>query len=251
MQNNKVSNLKNAISTERLENCKISLVDENGISFDVLDEGHLYELYLYNEMLSKEIRYILSQFEILLRNNINKAIIPSRGNNWIIDLKKQGFWDQKTVEQIEKAEHRLKELKKTISHERILAKLTLGFWLRLFNNPYFEPLIRDELKTIFPRNKQGLTGRTYGISDFREKLKFLHDIRNKVSHQEFILAPKYKIKTNYDEAILLMKMMNEEYYSYFESEDHFKTIFEKFYEFVTKLKKEHKDVIQKIAGDNS
>lgn len=239
MQNDNVSNLRLAISSERFENCIMALRGGDNIDFQVTAPEHLYELYLCNEMISKEMRFILSQFEILLRNNINRAIIPMRGPNWILDLKRSNFWHQNEVNHIEKSEKRIKDSGKTINHDRVLAKLTLGFWQRLFNDPYFEPLIRDELKTIFPRNKQGLVGESYGISKFREKLKYIHELRNKVSHQEFILSRKYKIKGNHESAILLMNMMNEHYYSHFQPADKFIEKYNELAELIKKIKDEH------------
>jgi predicted nuclease of predicted toxin-antitoxin system len=86
MENNNAKDLELAVSSERLMNCALKTKDkdENELIFN--KPKHLYQLYLGNESLSKEMRFILSQFEILLRNSINKAIIPSRGEYWILDL---------------------------------------------------------------------------------------------------------------------------------------------------------------------
>jgi hypothetical protein len=116
--------------------------------------------------------------------------------------------------------------------------MSLGFWLRLFNEPYFDLLIRDELKTIFPRNRIGFVGVGYGISDFRNSLQLILTLRNKVSHQEFILSPKYKVKKTYEQAVLLMKMMNESYYEHFHHLEKFKEAYDSLAETIKIMKEE-------------
>lgn len=240
MGNNRAIEFQKSVSRERLRNCALKLKTKNQNEYTVFDVVYLYRLYLVNELISKELRFILSQFEVLLRNNINKALISIRGKNWILDLKKQGYWNQDEINEIEKAERRIKILGKTPAHERILAKMTLGFWLRLFNNPYFDSLIKSEMAIIFPRNKQHLVQTSYGISKFRDSFKLVHVLRNKVSHQEFVISGKYRIKETHSELKLIMRMMDGDYYDHFGGMDHF----DDSYESLKKLVEEIKNTIE-------
>lgn len=238
MQNNKVDKLKASITKERLENCKVTIRDNNKNEIQISDENSLYELYLFNEKISKEMRFILSQFEVLLRNNVDRAISKSRGSDWILSLLAQKFWDDKTKGHIERSEEKLKELGKSVNHERILSKMTLGFWVRLFNSPYYESLIKDELKVIFPNIKLASKNGAppYGIKDIRKSLKYLHEIRNKVNHQEFVLDRKYKIHSNYQSVILFIEMMDQYYYAHFEDSDEFKVRFDELKNYIDKIR---------------
>lgn len=238
MQNDKEKSLEQAVTTERLQNCTLEIKNSQGDKVWITNKQHLYQLYLANEAISKEIRFIVSQFEVLLRNKIDKAVSLSRGANWLLDLIEINFWKSDEIQNIKEAEKRLTKSNKEINHWRVLAKMNLGFWLRLFNNPYFEYLIRDNLKIIFPSNKVKLVKISYGISDFRENFGLIQVLRNKVSHQEFILSPKYRVRHTYDQIILIMKMMDESYYDHFKHMDNFAVAYNALAETIKKIKEE-------------
>ncbi len=215
------ANIELLITTLRLQNCSLELESSPGVLFQVTDKDSLHELYLHNEVISKELKYILSQFEVLLRNRLNKVLSNNYFDEWIFEFRRHGFWGTDELAQIAKAEKRLNDLRKTITHDRVLAKLSLGFWLRVFNGPYYSKYIHDHMDEIFPRNKKSSVGISFGISDFRTIFSKISTVRNRVSHLEFILSPKYDVADLHNKIILIMKMMDKEYYDHFKAHDNF------------------------------
>jgi hypothetical protein len=227
------SGLKEAISELRLRNCVIVLKHNSGLfSCKLATEKDLYEAYWLNERVSKEIRFVLSQFEVILRNKLNEAFIGHYGPGWLTSgFLKFGAEEERSIND---AIRRLTILRKTPTHERILAKLSLSFWVRLFRAPYRHATerLKDD---IFPRNKTRFGNQIMSYQDILNTLAGLRDLRNKVSHQEFVLDSRYEIVKRHKECIELIKRMSKDYYSLFQSNDNFLVEFNHFRSFLTPI----------------
>ncbi|MGE3608586.1 MAG: hypothetical protein AB7I27_03275 [Bacteriovoracaceae bacterium] len=216
-----VKELEASVSIERLRNCALKFEHRTlvGVEFWQFQKKDLYECYMFNERVSKEIRYILAQFEVLLRNKVDQAYSNRFGVDWITNGKVK--FSQDEIISIKEAERRIRKNGKTITHQRLIAKLSFGFWSRLFNSPYSQ--ITSGFKDqIFPRNSTRFVKSPLTMSEIRDRLVSLNKMRNKVSHQEFILDAKYEVSKVHQDCIDLMNLMSKGYYSIFYQYDHFK-----------------------------
>lgn len=216
-----INELESSVTSERMRNCALSFEHKTlkGVVFWQSQKRDHYDCYMFNERVSKEIRYVLAQFEVILRNKVDQAYSNQFGKNWI-DGSSVHF-EKEEERSIEEAKRRLRKNNKTIIHSRLVAKLSFGFWTRLFNSPYNRNTSRFK-DQIFPRNSTKFVKTPLTMGDIRDKLINLNKIRNKVSHQEFILDSKYEIAKIHQDCIDLMNLMNKSYYSIFAQHDHFK-----------------------------
>lgn len=226
------SGLREAVSDLRLQNCSVRLIHSGGYSCLLGMHKDQYEAYWFNEKVSKEIRFLLSQFEVVLRNKINEAYVGHYGGNWLLS----GIipFEKEEIKAIENAKERIRLLGKTITHERLLAKLSMSFWVRLFHTPY--RTVTEKLKDdIFQRNKSRFGHSVILMNDLCKTLRDLRDLRNKVSHQEFILDSRYDVKNKHRACINLIKRMSKDYYSLFKNNDNFDEEFADFMNFINQV----------------
>lgn len=227
------SGLKDAVTELRIRNSVVCLRHKVGSHTCSLGiKTDLYQIYWLNEQVSKEIRFLLSQFEVILRNRINEAYVGHYGANWLLSgMLAFGAEEQNSTND---ARRRITALGKTVTHDRLLAKLSLSFWVRLFRTPY--RAVTERLKDdIFPRNKSRFGHRFLTYQEILNSLAELRDLRNKVSHQEFILDSRYEVKRRHAECIGLIKRMSKDYYSLFQSNDNFDVEYTHFQNYLNQI----------------
>ncbi len=91
-------------------------------------------LYRHNLTLSQEMFTVLSCFEVVMRNKIDRHFVELIGDNWLKKgASKNGFFDNKacylTMKNINQA---IRSLGKASSHNRLVAELGFGFWRYMF-----------------------------------------------------------------------------------------------------------------------
>ena len=90
-------------------------------------------LYRYNLRLSQEMFTIISCFEVVLRNRIDKEMVSQRGNDWLRDaiLPNGALYYDRRVENtrkiIEKAYNGLMR-EGNYSHSKLLSEMEFGVW---------------------------------------------------------------------------------------------------------------------------
>lgn len=217
--------LEKSVSTARLQNCALRFRKDGTEEFKYLTlKKDLADSYMLNERVSKEIRFTLSHFEVLLRNRVNEALVTHYGPNWTTEIM---TLEPKERKNINDAIERITENGKDPNHLRIVAKLSFSFWVRLFNSPYSE-ILSQYRGFLFPRNNTKNEKKVLSMKEIRVILGSLNAIRNKVSHQEFILDQKYKIRTNYEDCLYIMRIMEKDYYLPFLEYDSFSKTFEEY-----------------------
>jgi len=136
-------------------------------------------LYLNNLHQCQRFYAGLHWLEIGLRNAINKQLSDTYGVEWynspVLALA------NKECEQIEKAKNRLIRENKPITNGSLIAELSFGFWVNLFNAPY-DSLWRYGLRKAFAVADQSLQ-RKQVSSALHPILK----LRNRIAHYEPIL----------------------------------------------------------------
>lgn len=137
--------------------------------------------YLWNVALSESLYISLHYFEVCLRNNINNFLSLKYARN---DWYNMGWLATNEQLKITECEASLAKEGKTVTASRIIAGLSLGFWIKLFSRQYERELWQknDPLKTVFPNIPSGLK-HTRNIASRLERVR---ELRNRVSHHERI-----------------------------------------------------------------
>lgn len=141
--------------------------------------GAAVDNYLKNLKTSAQFYQKLHWLEVGLRNAINAALAKKYGPNWL----ESGKITLGPVEQnqIAKARQTLGKLSDQINENDIVAALSFGFWVNLFNSPY-ENIWRTCLRQMFVNCNHGLSRK-----EFRKMLHPLLTLRNRIAHYEPII----------------------------------------------------------------
>lgn len=157
------------------------------------------KLYAGNISLAKAFHPVLSQFEVVLRNNINTILSTHFADeDWIINQKNKfmshdslassGYFLRK---RIQKAENNLKRRSLPIIVGNIISEQMFGFWLAFFT-PHNYAILEGKPMLIFP-HKPFSENRT----TIYTKLEKIKNFRNRVNHCEPICFRGKTIDCNY------------------------------------------------------
>ena len=127
MNQKSVESIKSSISEERL-----AVYKADGANDDVA-----IARYLYNIELCKSLYPLINIFEVTLRNSIDSVLVNFFNNpdwNNTIPL------NQTELAMITDAQLKIKRNGKKYSHGRLVAELTLGFWVALMGRKYNQEL---------------------------------------------------------------------------------------------------------------
>jgi len=156
------------------------------------DKRKAAKLYRANLRLSLELYGVISIFEVLLRNAIDRHYQGLKGENWLADaVQPGGYLDtgagcEDSFHDIQAA---IQKLGITYSHDKLVAKLTFGFWTFQFAPKEFA-VAGSTLLNIFPARPFG----TKQKKIYRDLIK-INDMRNRIAHHEPICFDKDSIST--------------------------------------------------------
>ncbi len=139
--------------------------------------------YMENLTFSKNSYIPLSVLEIALRNAINNFLSVKVGNDWYEDA---NFLTKDSIRKIEEAKNVLQSRRENISKNKIIAELSLGFWVNLFKKPYDKKLRINELKRIFP-NLPSAKEKLINREVLYRELNHIRNFRNRVFHYEKVI----------------------------------------------------------------
>lgn len=147
-----------------------------------------FDEYKQNIKESEEYYILLSILEISLRNSINNYFQRKISKNWLFS-KTLHIDTQQRVEECKKLITNRKEI---ISHDKVIAELSFGFWTSLFRKSYSNLFRIKDIKYIFPnipnRNEKLIS--RYVLD---KELNKIRKFRNRVFHYEKIInKPQYK-----------------------------------------------------------
>jgi len=139
------------------------------------------KLYRANLALSEKLYSVIGIFEVILRNSIDRHFKNLYGNTWLEDASAPGgFFDTspgcgRSIHAIQTAIHKLGS---NYTHDRLIAKLTLGFWVFQFSIKEYAAA-GSTLLHIF-------TNRPFGTrqKDIFKKLISINELRNRIAHYE-------------------------------------------------------------------
>lgn len=136
--------------------------------------------YIYNIELCKSLYPLINIFEVTLRNSMDSALVSFYKNqdwNNVIQLLPA------EIAMISEAMLKIKRKGKNYSHGRLVAELTLGFWVALMGRKYntqsFQFAIIKNILHNCPSNQKSSGAIQKNLSEIR----FL---RNRIAHHERI-----------------------------------------------------------------
>jgi len=165
--------------------------------------------YLWNIRLSKELYSLIALTEVTLRNHMNNAINSKIREKWLLDKNfVKTFLKDKEIERYIDVYNDFSK-KGTLTEGKLIAELSLGFWVNLFNKKYKVSLWhkKEIFETVFPYFDLKVHKR---ISYIYPKLKELQYIRNRISHHEAIFDSPKGLNNCYREFLLLLGWLSPE-----------------------------------------
>ena len=152
------------------------------------------EEYGQNLVFSKKSYIPLSILEVALRNAVDKLLSDKVGVDWYKD---ENFLTDDSKKKVYGAITYLKKRREAVTKEKIIAELTLGFWVNLFKKPYDKKLRINDLKTIFlnlPSREEKIVNREV----LYKQLNHIRNFRNRVFHYEKVLNKDEYTQINED-----------------------------------------------------
>ncbi|HEY4061112.1 MAG TPA: hypothetical protein VGM30_04390 [Puia sp.] len=145
------------------------------------------KLYRLNLRLSQQMYAVIGLFEVILRNSIDRHFIPVKSPVWLEEaVMLNGYLNispgcEDSFHTVQEAIHKL-GLEYT--HDRLIAKLTFGFWTYQFSKKEFAAA-GSTLLQIFPNKPHGIRQK-----DVFKNLIRINDTRNRIAHYEPISFDK-------------------------------------------------------------
>lgn len=164
--------------------------------------------YIDNIQLSNKFYIPLSLVEIGLRNSLNRLYINKISENWLFD---KDFIKPQLQTKINISIKILKQQKKQITQNNLIAELSFGFWIMLLKKPYQEYLRYKDLKFIFPNI--GIEKIRVNRNYFFTKLNKIRLFRNKVCHFDKIIN-KNEYKDIKDDIYLILEYFDDDLYQF-------------------------------------
>ena len=143
------------------------------------------KLYAWNTALSAAFYESLQSLEIALRNAIHKQMTDALGEDWYDHHAKFFKLDKGNVAKLVRAKRKMEKKGPIHSADDIIADLSLGFWIKLFEYKrlwhkelhkvfFCEDLTKDLTKKELQKERENLHKRLDGIKD----------LRNRIAHHE-------------------------------------------------------------------
>ena len=185
---------------------------------DGVDDVTCLARYLFNIEICKSLYPALHIFEITLRNSIDRTLSNyAKTQNWYDVLP----IDTESKNKIEEAKRKIKKHGKSITHDRIISELTLGFWTSFLTKRYSQytfqsVIIKKCLKNVPLENKN-----IKSLQKIFEKMRLL---RNRVSHYERLIHWK-DLKDQHLQLLECIQWLNVESYNLVKEIDCFDAVF--------------------------
>lgn len=200
--------IKGSVSEERLSVYRA----------DGADDKTAIARYIYNIELCKSLYPLINIFEVTLRNSIDSALQSFfKNQDWNNTISLQ----QTELMMINDALLKIKRQGKKYSHGRLVAELTLGFWVALmgrkYNNQGFQfAIIKNSLHGC-PANQKSSGAIQKNLSEIR----FL---RNRIAHHERIAHWK-DLKQKHDLILDFISWLNKDMHKIGIKKDSFNDVF--------------------------
>jgi hypothetical protein len=136
-------------------------------------------IYMWNVALCESLYPALQTFEVLFRNALNSELCNERGTSyWYLDSTTL-LWPGE-ANGVAKALGDLELAKKPDDPARVVAELTFGFWVALYNDIYLKDIVHPTIQGVFPN----LHPKQRNHRFVQKRLQQIRNLRNRVFHHE-------------------------------------------------------------------
>jgi len=150
-------------------------------------------LYKGNIALSQQLYGVIGIFEVIFRNSIDRHFISKKGKNWLEDAVGDGGYLEASAgceDSFHAVWEAIQVLGNDYTHDRLITKLTFGFWRYQFGKKQFAAA-GSSLLEIFPNRKFGTSQKNVFVD-----LTKINETRNRIAHYEPICFNDSNISTD-------------------------------------------------------
>ena len=178
--------------------------------------------YRCNIELSEAFYPCISTLEVALRNGVNRELSVRFGRDdwYAVFATTPGLTSLNRY--ISQANKQIAGRKEYSSPSKIIAELTLGFWVNLFNVEY-ERILWKDLRRVFP----GMPKAQRQRKKIAPPLNRFRTLRNRIFHNEPISWSLTNLVHVHNEMISVMGWINRDIPMWIEHFDRFETVFKK------------------------
>jgi len=169
------------------------------------NESKAIEHYHLNIELSESFYSVLSIFEVALRNSLNRELTEYfETEYWYLKIESvPGLRNLKNS--INTAKKHIANRNENISANKVVAELTLGFWVRLLNAEY-ERVLWKPLRKAFPYVEKKQRQR----NKISAPVNKIRDFRNRIFHHEPVSWDLKKLEETHNTIIMVMGWLNKD-----------------------------------------
>lgn len=169
------------------------------------DDRKAIDHYRSNIELAESFYPCLSVFEVALRNALSRELQTMTGREdwYTIFSDTPGLTNLNRY--ITQAQKQIINRKESITVSKVIAELTLGFWVSLLNSEY-ERLLWKHLRRAFPYMPKHLRQR----KNVSAPLNSFRTFRNRVFHNESICWNLTRVTEIHDNLFLVMEWINKD-----------------------------------------
>ena len=169
------------------------------------DESRAVKHYQSNIKLTEAFYTSLSVLEVALRNALSRELKTMTGRDewYVIFANTPGL--TKLNKYITQATKQIVGRHEQITTSKIIAELTLGFWVSLLNAEY-ERLLWKDLRRAFPY----IPKKDRKRKNVSAPLNRFRAFRNRVFHNESICWNMKKVQEIHDELLLVLEWINKD-----------------------------------------
>jgi hypothetical protein len=169
------------------------------------DDEKAIKLYQANIAISEAFYPILAIFEVALRNSLNRELIDFFGtDDWY--LKVDGYVGLKDLRnEINLAKKHITKRDETVTGSKVVAELTLGFWVRLLNAEY-EKTLWKPLRKAFPH----IDKKDKQRNKISAPINHIRGFRNRIFHHEPIVWNLSSLERTHHDIVLVLSWINKD-----------------------------------------
>ena len=169
------------------------------------NEQKAIEHYHSNIELSESFYSVLSIFEVAFRNSLNRELTEYFGTkDWYLKVESiPGLRNLKN--NINTAKKHIANRSENITANKVIAELTLGFWVRLLNAEY-ELILWKPLRKAFPYIDKKQRQR----NKISAPINKIRDFRNRIFHHEPVSWNLDKLEETHNRIIMVMEWLNKD-----------------------------------------
>lgn len=183
------------------------------------DESRAVKHYQSNIKLTEAFYTSLSVLEVALRNALSRELKTMTGRDdwYVIFANTPGLTNLNKY--ITQATKQIAGRHEQITTSKIIAELTLGFWVSLLNAEY-ERLLWKDLRRAFPY----IPKKDRKRKNVSAPLNRFRAFRNRVFHNESICWNMKKVQEIHDELLLVLEWINKDLPEWLTEIDRFKNV---------------------------